>query len=103
MSVRQPRYSMEEHARRGDEIYERVVRPRVEQGDKGKVVAIDIETEEFELAGDPITATHRLLERLPNAQIWRVRIGFPGVHRFGSHQRARDYDHGSDQVNKRRP
>jgi hypothetical protein len=32
MTVRQPRYSKEEFARRGDEIYESQVRPQVEAG-----------------------------------------------------------------------
>ncbi len=40
MTVRQPRYSKEEFARRGDEIYESQVRPKVEAGNHGKIVAI---------------------------------------------------------------
>jgi hypothetical protein len=46
-------------------------------------VAIDIETGAFELAKDTITTSDRLLERCPDAQIWCVRIGHRGVHRFG--------------------
>lgn len=48
MTVRQPRYSKEEFARRGDAIYESQVRPQVEAGNRGKIVAIDIETGAFE-------------------------------------------------------
>jgi hypothetical protein len=36
MIVRQPRYSKEEHAQRGSEIYERQVRPQVEEGNEGR-------------------------------------------------------------------
>ena len=43
MSPQQPRYPAEETARRGDEIHEREVRARVEAGNHGKAVAIDIE------------------------------------------------------------
>jgi hypothetical protein len=39
MTVRQPRYSKEEFARRGDEIYESQVRQQVEEGNHGKIVA----------------------------------------------------------------
>jgi hypothetical protein len=39
MTVRQPRYSKEEFARRGDEIYESQVRSQVEEGNHGKIVA----------------------------------------------------------------
>ncbi|CCI05100.1 MAG: hypothetical protein ACKPGT_22010 [Microcystis sp.] len=83
MTVRQPRYSKEEFARRGNEIYQSQVRPQVEEGNYGKIVAIDIETGAFELAKDTMTASDRLLERCPDAQIWCVRIGHRGVHRFG--------------------
>ena len=43
MIVRQPRYSKEEFARRGDEIYESQVCPHVESGNHGKIVAICVE------------------------------------------------------------
>jgi hypothetical protein len=84
MTVRQPRYSKEEFAKRGDAIYESQVRPQVEEGNYGKIVAIDIETGAFELAEDTMTATRQLYERLPNAQPWVVRIGYRAVHRFGA-------------------
>jgi hypothetical protein len=42
VTVRQPRYSKEEFARLGDEIYESQVRSQVEAGNYGKIVAIDL-------------------------------------------------------------
>ncbi|NCQ67972.1 MAG: hypothetical protein GPI99_01465 [Microcystis aeruginosa W13-15] len=84
MTVRQPRYSKEEFARRGNEIYESQVRSQVEEGNQGRIVAINIETGAFELADDTITATDRLYERVPDAQPWVIRIGHRSVFRFGS-------------------
>ena len=84
MAVRQPRYSKEEFAQRGDEIYETQVRPQVEAGNHGKIVAIDIETGAFEVADEILTATGRLFERFQDAQPWIVRIGHRAVHRFGA-------------------
>jgi peptide subunit release factor RF-3 len=84
MTVRQPRYSKEEFAQRGDALYETEVRSQVEEGNYGKIVAIDIETGAFEVADDILPATDRLFERLPDAQPWIVRIGHRVVHRFGS-------------------
>ena len=84
MTVRQPRYSKEEFARRGDEIYESQVRTQVEEGNHGKIVAIDIETGNFEVADAPMAAVDRLYEREPNAQPWVIRIGHRAVFRFGS-------------------
>jgi len=84
MTVRQPRYSKEEFARRGDEIYETQVRPQVEAGNYGKIVAIDIETGVFEIADEILTATGNLFNQIPDAQPWIVRIGHRAVHRFGA-------------------
>jgi hypothetical protein len=43
MAVRHTRYSKEEFARRGDEIYESQVRQQVEEGSHGKIMVIDQE------------------------------------------------------------
>ena len=83
MTVRQPRYSKEEFARRGHEIYESQVRSHVEEGNYGKIVAIDIDTGAFEVADDSLTAAKQLLKRCPDAQIFGIRIGHRAVHRFG--------------------
>jgi hypothetical protein len=40
MAVRQPRYSKEEFAQRGDALYEAEVRSQVEAGNHGRIVAI---------------------------------------------------------------
>ena len=84
MTVRQPRYSKEEFARRGNEIYKSQVRSQVEAGNYGRIVAIDIETGAFEVADTPIAATDKLYERYPDAQPWVIRIGRRAVYRFGS-------------------
>ena len=78
-----PRYSKEEFARRGNEIYEREVQPRLGAEDDGKFVAIDIETGAFETDRDEIAASHRLLARNPEAQIWFRLIGSSHTRRFG--------------------
>lgn len=83
MTVGELKYSKEEFARRGNEIYETQIRSQVEEGNHGKIIAIDIETGAFELAEDTMTASDKLLKRYPDAQIWRIRIGHKGVHRFG--------------------
>ena len=84
MTVRHPRYSKEEFARRGDEIYESQVRSQVEEGNYGRIVAIDIETGEFEVDETVMGATDRLFERIPDAQPWTLRIGHRAVYHFGA-------------------
>ena len=76
------RYPKEAIARRGDEIYERAVKPTLKPEDQGKFAAIDIETGAFEIDADEWTAGKRLRAHLPQSQIWMVRIGSPFVHRL---------------------
>lgn len=84
MTVRQPRHSKEEFAQRGNKLYETQVRSEVEEGNLGKIVAIDIETGAFEVADTAIAATDQLYDRYPDAQPWVIRIGYQAVYRFGS-------------------
>jgi hypothetical protein len=84
MTVRQPRYSKEEFAQRGDNLYEAQIRSQVEEGNHGKIVAIDIETGAFEVADDLLTASKHLLARVPDAQTWFVRVGHLAVDHFGA-------------------
>ncbi|MBW4505081.1 MAG: hypothetical protein KME64_00955 [Scytonematopsis contorta HA4267-MV1] len=83
MTARQPRYSFEEFAKRGDEIYETNIRPQVEASNRGKIVAIDIDTGAWEMDTSEIIASNRLKTRYPDAQIWFVRIGSRYIRHFG--------------------
>jgi outer membrane protein assembly factor BamB len=84
MAVRQRRYSKEELAQRGQELYESGIRQQVEAGNDGKIVAIDIETGDFEVNETVVAATDQLFERQPDAQPWTIRIGHSAVYHFGS-------------------
>lgn len=83
MTNRQPRYSAEETARRGDEIYERDIRTKVEATHRGKVVAIDIDSGAYVIDNNALTASGRLLAQHPDAEIWCVRVGSRALHRIG--------------------
>ncbi len=86
MAPVQRRYSKEEFARRGDALYESEVRPNLKPEDEGKFVAIDIETGAYEIEADELAACDRLRTRIPDAQIWLVRVGSPYLHRFGGRE-----------------
>jgi hypothetical protein len=87
MAVVISRYSKEEFARRGDEIYERDVRPHVTKSDEGKFVVIDIETGDYELDADELAASDRLLSRHPDAPVWVTQVGSRYARRFGPRSR----------------
>ena len=83
MPTTQPRYSKEDFAQRGDQFYERNIRPLTGASNDGQFVAIDIETGVYEIDADELVASDRLLARVPDAQIWLRRIGSRYVRRFG--------------------
>ena len=84
MASRQRRYSKEELARCGQALYESSIRQQVEAGNEGKIVAIDIESGDFEVAENVLPATQRLFEQHPEAQPWVIRIGHRAVYHFGA-------------------
>lgn len=84
MAVRQRRYSKEEMAQRGQQLYESQIRQKVAFGNTGKIVAIDIETGNYEVADHVLPATNRLFDRNPDAQPWVIRIGYRAVYHFGA-------------------
>jgi hypothetical protein len=80
-------YTPEEVASRGEAIYEERIRPLVAKGNEGKFVIIDIESCDYELDDDDLTATMRLLEKRPEAVIYGLRVGYPAAYDFGGHIR----------------
>lgn len=85
MSVQQTHHSAKEMAQQGDEIYERAIRRQIEQDNYGRVVAIDVNTETYEVGDNALAASNRLLARIPDAEIWFVRVGHRALHRIGGH------------------
>ncbi|MDA0591592.1 MAG: hypothetical protein O3C17_26765 [Planctomycetota bacterium] len=62
---------------RGLAIYQRKLRTLLEPQDRGRFVAIDVETEDYEVAEEAHEASDRLRERHPHAQVLVERIGYP--------------------------
>jgi hypothetical protein len=88
MSKRGPRYSMDEFARRGEEIFERDVQSQLDGYPPDDFVLIDIESGAYEVDADALTASDRLLARYPDAQTWMRRVGSRQAYRFGLLHRA---------------
>lgn len=79
----QPCFSREELAQRGDEIYERKILPHLSPDDRGKFVAIDVVTEDYEISSDLLNACDLLRARLSDPQLWLRRVGVPYLYHFG--------------------
>ena len=77
------RWSREETGRLGDEIYERDIRPQVEETHHGKIVAIDVDTGDYSIADTVIAAAEDLRDRRPDARVWLMRVGYRALRSFG--------------------
>jgi hypothetical protein len=78
-------YTPEEVVARGEEIYDRDIRPKVEAMNKGKFIVIDIETGEFEIDDRDVQATKRALAKRPDAVLYGVRVGDTTAYTLGGH------------------
>ena len=79
-----------ELAERGNEIFERVVRPEVDvENDAQKFVVIDVESEDYEVDTNARAAFDRLMERRPDARgrTWLRRVGSRHAYHFGGRLR----------------
>jgi hypothetical protein len=80
------RLSSEEISRRGEEIYQNELRSKIEAGNIGKLVSIDVETGDYEIGSDSfgdLDAPLRLHAKHADAAIYTLRIGYNAVVALG--------------------
>ncbi len=65
-----------------DEIFHRHIEPILAPHDRGKYLAISIDSENYEINSNEHAAMTRLLDREPHANIWLLRIGEPATYRI---------------------
>jgi hypothetical protein len=83
-----PQYTAQEIACRGEEIYEREFKDKLEPTHTGKFLVIDIDTGDSEMDSDEVAALQRAMARNPDGTRYLKRIGFPAAHRLGGRLRA---------------
>jgi hypothetical protein len=76
-------FSAKEVLERGQPIYDRLIRPKLEAEHRGRLVGIDVESEQYEIGDDTLEVCDRLRSRRPNALIALIRIGGGPVDRIG--------------------
>jgi hypothetical protein len=80
MAHKKRKLTAEEVARLGDDIYERVIRKKIERKCHGKVVAIDVLSEQYEIGENALVACRALRGRVPDAEVCLVRVGYRALH-----------------------
>jgi hypothetical protein len=78
-----PGLTTEEVARRGQELYERNIRHKVEPEQIGRFLVVDIESGDYEVADDDLSASDRMLARRPDAKLYGLRVGRDYAYRLG--------------------
>ena len=77
--------SGEETIQRGQEIYENQLRAVLEtEENTGKIVSIDADSGDYEIANDLVLAGRRLQARHPDARMYGKRIGYNVVYAVGT-------------------
>lgn len=74
--------SKEEIPRRGEELYDTNIGPKVEQEFDGKIVAIDVNPGDYEIDEKTLSAIKRLQARHPDTETYVMRIGYQVVYSF---------------------
>ena len=75
-------YPREVVVSRGKEIYQQL-RDKVEPEHKGRILAIDVKTGDYEIDDKVAVALERVRAKNPDAMVYCLRLGSPGVYRMG--------------------
>jgi len=73
---------------RGEEIYNTELRGLLEEANRGRYLALDIKSGEYEMGDAYLPLWDRLRQRNPDAIIYTLRIGYPALGRIGGRRRA---------------
>ena len=84
MSTTHPSLPPAEVVRRGEELYNRLLRTRLEADHKGQIAAIDVDSGDYEVGATVLEASDRLRLRRPDAEVFLLRIGDRALYRIGS-------------------
>ena len=79
-----PRYGTDEIVARGKEIYEKQLKIKLESQNFGKFLVIDIESGEYEMDEDDLTAALRAYTKNPDGVRYEMQIGYATSGTIGS-------------------
>ena len=82
--MNQTRSKSDEVAERGEQLYQQKIRAEVEFPENiGKMVIIDVETEDYAVDDIGIISAHYLHAKNPNAELNGIRIGYKAAEALG--------------------
>ena len=77
-----PKSALSKHqiAARGQEIYDKKLRSKLEPEYRGQIVAIEIDSEDYFLGASVVEAVKEAKKRYSDKLFYFVKVGFPAVH-----------------------
>ncbi len=81
-----PKYTSEEIAQRGQAIYDQQIRAQVETAHRGEFLVLNVETGEYEIDHNELTALQRAKTKNPDGAFYILRIGATAAYRLGMKQ-----------------
>ena len=70
--------------RKGEAIYRTKLKSKLEEKYKGRIVAIDVESEDFFVGKTVLEAIEKGRKKHPRKMFYAMRIGYPAVHSLRS-------------------
>ena len=80
-------FDINELGRKGEELYERELRDRLEPNHVGEFVVMNVETGEYELDADRLAAGQRAMARFPAHTRYMKRVGYDAAGSIGGPMR----------------
>lgn len=85
--IHRTRYTSQEIVQRGQALYDTRIRAEVEPQHNGKFLVLDIETGDYEIDQDSLTALDRAKAKRAEPTLYLVRVGFPTAFNLGARWR----------------
>jgi hypothetical protein len=83
MSAIKSRAEISDIGRRGESIYKDRLREILEPQFDGQFIVIDVDSGDYEVSPDDMTAFLKLQARRPEAEVWGTRVGRRSAYEFG--------------------
>jgi hypothetical protein len=80
-----PPYAIKDIAERAQTLYNERIRAHVDKEENhGKYLVIDVDTGEYEIDPDRLSASNRAASKRPDAVLYAMRIGYSSLGRLGA-------------------
>lgn len=81
-----------EIVRKGEEIYQKELKEKLEKNYLGKFVAIEVESKEYFLGETSVEASQKARKKYPDKVTYLMKVGYPAVFTMSNHFKDSFYE-----------